>query len=347
MTIAKMEPKALLELLDAVYAVEEYASWTRRLVRAIAQAAGSPHVAAVLYDGRKRPGLKVGTALATHGASDLTSAILEQTTRMRESAPTEFREYKGAVERAFAGPAVFRQAAVAPSHFFEQSPLGQMLKAGRVNDQVILTTTDGDRAALFLSCVQVHDSAAAPGVSSLLTALSPHVSAAARLVRRAYRDEPPCEEATLGVDGRLQAAQGLARSPAKAAALKTSVQLNEYVRREAPDDALSLRVAMVAGRWSLIQRGQNDGRRYWVAVENCPATPRSPTRLTKRQRVVLHLVGRGATDAQIARELGIDPSTVATHIRNVARRLGVRGRVGLIDALIRPQLTLEDPDSLM
>ena len=52
--------------------------------------------------------------------------------------------------------------------------------------------------------------------------------------------------------------------------------------------------------------------------------PRVP--LTAREREILHLVGEGRTNAQIAAELWITTSTVKKHLENVYEKLGVASR---------------------
>jgi DNA-binding CsgD family transcriptional regulator len=61
--------------------------------------------------------------------------------------------------------------------------------------------------------------------------------------------------------------------------------------------------------------------------------------LTAREREVLAWVGRGKTNAEIARRLWVAPSTVGKHLENVYAKLGVSTRTaavarcfGLIDA---------------
>jgi DNA-binding CsgD family transcriptional regulator len=47
-------------------------------------------------------------------------------------------------------------------------------------------------------------------------------------------------------------------------------------------------------------------------------------RLTPRESDVLRLISRGCTYEQVADRLGVSLHTVATHIKNTYRKLGVR-----------------------
>ena len=51
--------------------------------------------------------------------------------------------------------------------------------------------------------------------------------------------------------------------------------------------------------------------------------------LTERQREIVRCVGRGMSNKQIGRHLGISPTTVKTHLHNIFERLGVGGRTML------------------
>lgn len=56
------------------------------------------------------------------------------------------------------------------------------------------------------------------------------------------------------------------------------------------------------------------------------ATGQKQAPLTAREREILHLVGKGRTNAQIAAELWITPGTVKKHLEHVYQKLGVAGR---------------------
>jgi DNA-binding CsgD family transcriptional regulator len=64
-----------------------------------------------------------------------------------------------------------------------------------------------------------------------------------------------------------------------------------------------------------------------------PAEPRGDwSGLTDRQREIVRWAARGMSNKQIARQLGISPETVKTHLHHVFEREGVHGRVALLAA---------------
>ncbi|MEV6315227.1 response regulator transcription factor [Streptomyces sp. NPDC051776] len=58
--------------------------------------------------------------------------------------------------------------------------------------------------------------------------------------------------------------------------------------------------------------------------------PPDLTMLTDREREVLTLVGRGLTNAEIARDLVLSPLTAKTHVSRILTKLGARDRAQLV-----------------
>lgn len=60
--------------------------------------------------------------------------------------------------------------------------------------------------------------------------------------------------------------------------------------------------------------------------------------LTKREADVWHVLVQGRSNAQIAEELGIAPSTARFHVSNILRKTGLRSRMGLMARLVDADL---------
>jgi DNA-binding NarL/FixJ family response regulator len=97
-------------------------------------------------------------------------------------------------------------------------------------------------------------------------------------------------------------------------------QARALAGRSEPDIALDNWEALVEGRWSLVDRFDNDGKRYVIAVINDPAHP-DPRGLTSRERQVAELVGLARSTKQISYSLGITNSAVTNSTSRIQEKL--------------------------
>jgi DNA-binding CsgD family transcriptional regulator len=104
------------------------------------------------------------------------------------------------------------------------------------------------------------------------------------------------------------------------------------VRTRDPDAALSFWRALVAGRWSLVDRFERDGRRFVVAHRNAP-TATDPRRLTESGTVVGRFLTLGYSNKLAAYSLGVSEGTVSGTVARIRHELGAGSRVDLIDRL--------------
>jgi DNA-binding NarL/FixJ family response regulator len=86
----------------------------------------------------------------------------------------------------------------------------------------------------------------------------------------------------------------------------------------------------VAGRWSLVERFDSDGRRLFVARRNDP-TMRRLRALGDNERKVVALLALGHSIKLCAYELGLGQSTVSELASAGMRKLGVRSRLELVE----------------
>lgn len=169
----------------------------------------------------------------------------------------------------------------------------------------------------------------ARGTRSALDRISAHFGAALRL-----RGQPPRpEEARLSPDGAVLDARGDATAPAARERLRAAAVAIARARRDdhhEPGAGLALWTAMVEGRWTLVERFDGDGKRFWIARRNDSLGQPSPA-LGPRERMVLERAALGGSLRYVAYELGLPPSTVSDLLARGLRRLGLRSRAELVE----------------
>ncbi len=157
-----------------------------------------------------------------------------------------------------------------------------------------------------------------------------HVAAAGRLRRVLARATLP--EAILSPEGQVMHVS----PPAEASipVLQRAVRAIARARstRSQPD-ALTAWRALLEGRWSFVDEVERDGRRILLAHPNAPEVA-DPRRLSPLEATIAGFVAMGHPNKLIAYELGLAQSTVALHLRAIARMLGVRSRVAIVDRFV-------------
>jgi DNA-binding CsgD family transcriptional regulator len=162
--------------------------------------------------------------------------------------------------------------------------------------------------------------------------IAAHAAAGFR-VRRQFA--PRCElhdakaprpDAVLRPDGKVEHAEEAARDGESREDLRAAVAALDRargpLRRRDPEDAVEMWKAMVAGRWSLLDHFDSDGRRFVVAVRNAASVP-DARGLTRRESQVLAQVALGQSNKMVAYELGLSLSTVAAHLASARAKLGL------------------------
>jgi len=168
----------------------------------------------------------------------------------------------------------------------------------------------------------------APATVAAWARVAVHLAAGLRLVRRLGD-----EEAVVHPGGRIAHAQGPARqADAREALRRAAVAIDRSrgpLRHRDRNQALTIWRGLVQGRWSLVDRFDQDGRRFLVAHRNDPRV-RDPRALTPRERQVLGYAALGQSNKLVAYTLGITESAVASHLSAAMAKLGMRSRVDLV-----------------
>jgi DNA-binding CsgD family transcriptional regulator len=162
-----------------------------------------------------------------------------------------------------------------------------------------------------------------------------HFAAGARLrlvASHAKADSLSEADAILSPSGALQHAGPAAQSRGAREALQRAAKAIDRARgkgRSDEDRALDAWQGLVAGRWSLVDRFDSDGRHYVVARRNDPDVL-DPRALTRRERQVLAYTAMGHSLKLVAYSLGLSVSTIALHRARAMRKLGLRSHAEVV-----------------
>jgi DNA-binding NarL/FixJ family response regulator len=117
-----------------------------------------------------------------------------------------------------------------------------------------------------------------------------------------------------------------------AEAVRASETARGRMRRSSPDEAIGLWMALVQGRWTILDSAERGGKRILLARKN-PLRGGSLLDLTADERDVAWLAAQGHSYKYIGYELGVPLSTVAGRLRRAMRKLRIRSRTELLRKL--------------
>lgn len=157
-----------------------------------------------------------------------------------------------------------------------------------------------------------------------LTQLVLHLENAARLHLVSHD-----ELAVITPDGRIKHLDTKRTTSSDRAELGGRVQVIERIRTGAHHEGLDAWPALVNGAYSLLERTDCDGQRYYVALEN-PRESRAHRALSSREQRVIELTARGLSGKWTAYSLGLSEATVSETLASAATKLGVSSRTSLV-----------------
>lgn len=320
-----MKPAAFdpLRLVEAAYTQtrDDDAAWLRGILDAAKPLQyGDGAISAYLCDGKQRRWSPVETKDLHAGPKILDEAF----TRFRETAVREF-------PKAFRLSHTFGVAT--QRTLFPEVPIASFHPLF-LADALGIVATDPTLRGCILAFMSATPISLPPRSRATLRMVAAHLAAASRLRPFFARTAGPAEgDAILDSSARLHHAEHDAKTPVARAALIEAVRRSERargrLRRTAPDEALALWHALVAGRWSLIDRVDSDGRRFLVARRNPPGVL-DPRALNEREQQVASHALLGQSNKLIGYQIGLAPSTVAGHLARACRKLGVHSRAELL-----------------
>jgi DNA-binding NarL/FixJ family response regulator len=314
MVFPDLNPERLREIADAAYDFKsDLASWADGVHSALGPALdlgqGTLVALLVLPD----QGLRIQHLASRGGASKIHHAIVRLSAFL---APGKLREsffngrYLGSSSGHYEGSDVER--------------MQQRSRGLRSRDAAGFCVNDGVDHGLMVVSPAREMLTLPQQASAIVRRLAQHISTGLRLQRviGGVALDDPAIEAIFDEAGRPQHALGMARLHDGLERLREAVLLRARAPVQIEENAWE---AVVAGRWSLVDRFDSDGRRYVVAYRNPPGML-DPRRLTPREEGVTTLAAVGRSNKEIGFDLGISESTVATLLTTSLAKLGLGSR---------------------
>jgi len=200
-----------------------------------------------------------------------------------------------------------------------------------IRDIVVINGIDPTQQGVYIGTLVSQEAALTRRERSTWSRVAAHLVASYRL-RRMRAEEPA---AVITPAGKIEHAIEDARSTSARESLRTAALAIDRARTRRgnidDEDAVEMWQALVSGRWTLVDRIDSDGRRYFVARKNDPDVA-CHHELTRRERQVVGFAALGHSNKLIAYELGLSISAVAVYLDVAMEKIGVSSRSELIVA---------------
>jgi DNA-binding CsgD family transcriptional regulator len=205
-----------------------------------------------------------------------------------------------------------------------------LMRMDAVNDVLGIVAGDPSGRGCVFFAESRRSSPLTNRAKSMWEKVTAHLVAGYRLATMGRSDS----EAVLRADGQVVHRERHV-TDADAASLSDATRAMDHargrLRRTDVDTALAIWKGLVAGRWSLVDHYDHDGRRYVVARRNNPEV-RSWRALTAREAQVVASSAEGQSIKAIAYQLGVSPTTVSTDLARAQAKVGAKGRLALVSA---------------
>lgn len=220
-----------------------------------------------------------------------------------------------------------------------------------IADSLALTVPAPHDQVAILSTVSPARRAITASERALWGRICLHLGAGSRLVGRARDANADDVEGIVTPRGTLVHAKGVAQRPAAGELLGAAAKHIERARtkrgRSDPMAALDVWQGLLAGRWSMVEHVESDGKRLLLARRNDPDVM-GPGGLSHRQRQAVFYASLGLTSKEIGYALGLSANTVGAHLAAGLRKLKIRTRaelVGIATELAMNALARSSPSS--
>ncbi len=320
----------VLSVIECAYRLEcDPATWLRDVAAAAYEQIGAGHgLVGFQYRVSEEGRLQIGEALEIA----MPAGVAPQMRATLEQMPPDF------VRRSFVRceAATQSQAGDATAREHARVAMEGLTAAFGWRDIFMLGGMDPTGHGVYLGAWLPRVTKLAARTRATFSRVAVHVVTAHRLRRRLGQDGgllADTADAIVTPGGRIDHARGEAEPRQARAALREAVleveRARGRLRKAEPDQAVDAWKGLVAGRWTLVDRFESDGKRYVLARRNDVPMAGSEG-LTERELQALGYAALGHANKLIAYEMGIAASTVGVLLHRAARKLGAGDRQQLL-----------------